>query len=93
MDWIEYPQTGSLAGVVRGPNGKPVDGAAVVLRVAGWGPFRVVQRTTSDGTGYFGFANLAPGPYEVRLEKGSPNRTITVDVQVAKVARIEIAGP
>lgn len=37
--------------------------------------------------------NLVPGPYEVQLEKGAPNRTISVDVQVAKVSRIEITGP
>lgn len=93
MDWVEYPQTGSLAGVVRGSDGKPVDGAAVVLRVAGWSPFRETQCTTSDGTGYFGFANLAPGPYEVQLEEGAPNQTITAHVQVARVSRLEITGP
>jgi len=93
MDWVEYPQTGSLAGVVRDSDRKPVDGAAVVLRVAGSGPFREMQCTTSDGMGYFGFANLAPGPYEVRLEKRAPNQTITVDVQVARVSRLEITGP
>jgi uncharacterized lipoprotein YddW (UPF0748 family) len=93
MDWVESPKTGSLAGVVRGSNGNPVDGATVVLRHAGSGSFREMQRTTSDGTGYFGFTNLAPGPYEVQLEKGTPTQTIAADVQVARVSRLEIKEP
>ena len=93
MDWVEYPQTGSLAGVVRDSDGKPVDGAAVVLLVAGWGRSREMQCTTSDGTGYFGFANLAPGAYEVRLEKAAPTQAVRVDVQLARVARLEITSP
>jgi hypothetical protein len=93
MDWVESPQKGSLAGIARGQDGKPADGATVVLRIAGAGPFSEMQRSTSDGTGYFGFANLAPGPYEVWIEKAGPNQTKTADVQIARVTRVEITEP
>ncbi len=93
MDWIEHPQTGWLAGVVRGPDGRLVDSAAVVLRLAGWGPFRRVLRTTSDGTGYFGFSDLSPGGYEVQLENCPPDQRVQVEVQAGQVARVEITKP
>jgi uncharacterized lipoprotein YddW (UPF0748 family) len=93
MDWIENPQAGWLAGVVYGANGKPVDGAAVVLRGMGGEPIHRKMRATSDGTGYFGFADLAPGRYEVELEKGGPASRVQVDVQAAHVARIALVTP
>jgi uncharacterized lipoprotein YddW (UPF0748 family) len=92
MDWIENPQAGWLAGVVSGASGKPIDGAAIVLVRAGDEPRRRL-RTVSDGTGYFGFADLAPGYYEVELEKGGAASQVQVEIQAAHLSRITLVMP
>jgi hypothetical protein len=93
MDWIENPQMGWLAGVVVGSNGKPIDGAAVVLVGTGEEPSQRRMRTISDGTGYFGFADLAPGRYEVELEKAGTASGVQVDIQAARLSRITLVAP
>jgi hypothetical protein len=90
MDWIEHPQTGWLAGVVQGPDGRAVDNASVVLRAAGSGSLRPVLHTTSDGSGYFGFADLAPGRYEVDVEHAARAAKTLINVEAAHFARIEL---
>jgi len=78
---------------VNGANGKPVDGAAVVLVGAGDATNARRLRTVSDGTGYFGFADLAPGRYEIELEKVGPASAVQVDVQTARLSRITLVLP
>lgn len=90
MDWIEHPRTGWLAGVVRSPDGKPIDSASVVLLAAASQSPREVQQTTSDGSGYFGFANLAPGRYDVEAANSAWTARTSINVEVAHVARIEL---
>jgi uncharacterized lipoprotein YddW (UPF0748 family) len=62
MPWKETPQNGHLKGfVVDGSSKSGLDHAAVVLT----GP--VNKMLESDGTGFFGAANLPPGEYRVEV--------------------------
>jgi uncharacterized lipoprotein YddW (UPF0748 family) len=91
MSWIENPTTGWVAGLARNASGKMLDGAAVELRKAGGGLFRGVRRELSDGNGYFGFAGVPPGRYEVRFSgaKHAAEKALVV-VSAGKVARVEL---
>jgi len=89
MPWKECPQTGALMGTLLAGDGlTPVDGARVTATRRDGG----VRRTgESDGNGWFGFANLAPGTYHVkavwaegvyemerRVEPGQTARTVAL---------------
>jgi uncharacterized lipoprotein YddW (UPF0748 family) len=64
--WKQSPQTGHIKGFVHGGTElKPIDGATVVIRALS--PPRTGTRRT-DSTGFFAFANLSPGTYEVVVE-------------------------
>ncbi len=89
MDWIARPAHGWVAGLVSGPGGKPADGVSLRLRRGGWWPFRRTARSESDGNGYFGFAAVKPGEYELTAGAGSASLKAKVKVQAGKVARIE----
>jgi hypothetical protein len=92
MEWIARPTHGWLAGTVRDARGGAADGAAVtVKRVRG---FARRKRTLTDGSGFFGFAQLRPGRYHVRLET-RPMRSpeIQVEIVAGRVARVELVCP
>ncbi len=65
MEWIARPTRGWLAGTVRDAGGA-ADGAAVTVKRVRW--FARRRRTRTDGNGFFGFTELPPGRYRVRLE-------------------------
>lgn len=91
MTWLERPVAGWLAGRVLASGGTPVDGARITLRRAGWWPFHRTERLDTDGNGYFGFAELEPGRYRVRLEKDSAGaQEVAVEVIPGRVARVEL---
>ena len=61
-----YAQTSaSLTGTVADPHGAPLPGAAVSVRNEASG---ATQKATSDSTGKYAFANLAPGKYTVQVD-------------------------
>lgn len=94
MDWIARPAHGWIAGLVTEPGGKPADGVLLRLRRSGWWPFRRAVRSESDGNGYFGFATVKPGEYELTAVAGKAAPTARVKVPAGKVARIEMEiGP
>ena len=87
MPWIERPGTGWIAGQAIGPEGNGMDGVTVQIRRSGWRPFRPPLVMRSDGNGWFGFAGMTPGRYQIRLP-GSP--WSWVEVMPGKVSRIEL---
>jgi hypothetical protein len=90
MQWIDRPVHGWVAGTFAGSDGKGLDGAKVQMRKSGWWPFRKTYRTQTDGNGWFGFATLRPGSYEVKViaPAGSGKRKRT-EVTAGKVSRVE----
>jgi uncharacterized lipoprotein YddW (UPF0748 family) len=87
MPWIDRPAAGWIAGTATGPDGKGIDGARVEMQRAGWWPFRRTLRTLTDGNGWFGFADVAPGRYQVRLP-GSP--PALAEVEAGRVRLVEL---
>ncbi len=84
--WISAPQTGSVMGVVGGAT--PSDGARVQIRRAGWWLFRRSRTVLSDGNGYFGFTELKPGRYRLKVQ-GSGLKTMAV-VSAGQVLRADL---
>jgi uncharacterized lipoprotein YddW (UPF0748 family) len=87
MPWIDKPATGWIAGMAIGPDSKGIDGATVEMRRTGWSLFGRAVRTMTDGNGWFGFAGVEPGRYEVRLAQGVKTM---VDVAADNVGRAEL---
>jgi hypothetical protein len=70
MPWKERPSTGNIVGTLRLADRTPLDQVAISARHLITGQ-RVTGRLT-DGSGWFGFADLAPGVWlvEARLPRG-----------------------
>ena len=91
MDWIERPTTGWIAGMARNKEGRGIDGAPMELRKAGGWLFRGTRRVVSDGNGYFGFAGITPGRYEIKFSGAKrPGEKVLVEVTAGKVSRVEL---
>lgn len=71
LAWKAAPVTGHLRGTVRDESGAVVDtGAITAVRAAGAatpGTGHTERATATDGNGYFGAVDLAPGPYRVTV--------------------------
>ena len=82
MPWKSEPTTGHLMGFVTQAGG-PADGATVTLG----GPAR--RMATSDGSGFYGFVDLAPGVY--RISVGSAVTTTTIRAGIVSTATLVLA--
>jgi len=90
MPWIDRPAHGWVAGMAIGPDSREIDGARIEMRKSGWWPFRKTYRTRTDGNGWFGFASLKPGRYEVRLlGPGATRQKQKAEVTAGRVSRVE----
>jgi outer membrane receptor for ferrienterochelin and colicin len=58
--------TSTLSGIIRDGSGGVVAGATVTAKNVGTG---LARRVSTDGAGRYSLANLAPGEYELRVEK------------------------
>ncbi len=88
---IETPTTGWLAGTVRSSSGATIDGANIELRRAGGFPlFKRTLRTVADGNGFFGFTQLKPGRYALKL--GGTQVKSNCSVTAGQVARAELVA-
>jgi hypothetical protein len=92
MEWIARPTRGWLAGTVCNAGGGAADGAAVTAKRVRW--FSRRRRTLADGNGFFGFAQLRPGRYHVRLEiRPKDSAEIQLQIVAGRVARVELVRP
>lgn len=80
MPWKAAPTLGHVRGTLRDDGGAAVPDRAVTLLSDASGA--VIRTQTTDGTGWFGFVDLAPGRYRV----SSGARSATVDVTAGAVA-------
>jgi len=80
MPWKDQPSLGQLRGTAVDPAGAPIGSAHVTLYDAN--DIVVGQRTT-DGSGWFGFVDLAPGTYRATIDS---SRAIASNGSVAVTA-------
>jgi len=88
MDWLDQPSRGWLAGKVQFDSGDPPDGWVVRLRRRGW--FSRTHRTITDGNGFFGFTELKPGRYTVRLHRAGAHKDIRLAVVAGRVTTVDL---
>lgn len=95
MPWKTDPVVGHLMGVVRDEASQPVDTGAVTLtRVEGTAPVgRHEVATTTDGAGFYGGVDLAPGTYRATvtpLGQAPWTAACTAAVTAGTVARLDL---
>jgi uncharacterized lipoprotein YddW (UPF0748 family) len=90
MTWKTAPTTGHVGGTARTVDGTALDGAPV--RFLTQHGRELVAVATTDGSGWFGAVDLAPGRYRVELAPGSvegPNGG-WVDVAAGELSHIDL---
>lgn len=97
LPWKVHPQVGHLRGIIRDESGDVVDSSAVTIEwvADGTTPLvgRTVVNTASDGNGYYGGVDLAPGEFRVNvMPVGQPAyaAACTVGVAAGGVATFDI---
>ena len=86
MPWKDQPALGQLRGIAIDTNGTPIAGAAVTLYDAG---DRAVGQRVTDGSGWFGFVDLAPGGYRATIDSPSARASSGgVSVTAGQVATV-----
>ncbi len=92
MPWKTHPTTGAVVGTLQLTSGVALDQISIVARNPATGQ-QVTGRLT-DGTGWFGFADLRPGIWliEAKLPKGILGKHLDVlQVTKGKVAKASLA--
>jgi uncharacterized lipoprotein YddW (UPF0748 family) len=86
MPWKEQPTLGQLRGIAVDTAGAPITQATVTLSDAS---DRFVARRVTDGSGWFGFVDLAPGGYHATVDStralASAGTVVVTAGQVATV--------
>lgn len=91
MPWIGRPEYGWIAGIVTAATPNHADGATVKIKRTGFALFRRARSVQTDGNGFFGVTNVAPGRYRVWLERpGQKSAAAVVTVEAGKVTRAEL---
>ncbi|MBA2339536.1 MAG: family 10 glycosylhydrolase [Pyrinomonadaceae bacterium] len=95
MPWKSAPTTGYAMGFVKRDDGTAADGAAVTIENVDTGETRP---TTTDGGGFYGMLNLAPGTYRATAQLGDETFytkifSITPGVVATADARTDNSAP
>jgi hypothetical protein len=90
MTWKTHPTMGHVAGTVKAPGGGVFDQVRVDLYDAETGAL-LASRST-DGTGWFGFVDIAPGRYTVAVDntRASGQRVAAFAVEAGKVTPLAL---
>jgi hypothetical protein len=98
MPWKSLPQVGHLKGVVRDASGAAVDAGDVMLARVEDGTTPAAGRTAiataTDGNGFYGGVDLAPGTYEVTVTPAGGEAwtaTCRQEVVAGQVATLDLA--
>lgn len=92
IPWKDQPTKGHLMGTVKTPDGVPFDQIHVDLYDAETDV--LIATRVTDGTGWFGFVDLAPGRYKVKVDQARAHghhQMVTVTVSAGEVATVELA--
>jgi uncharacterized lipoprotein YddW (UPF0748 family) len=91
IPWKDQPTKGHLMGTVTTPDGVPFDQIRVDLYDAETDV--LIASRVADGTGWFGFVDLAPGRYKVKVDRTRAHgrhQTVTAAVSAGQVAMVEM---
>lgn len=91
VPWKDQPAKGHLMGTIITPGGVPFDQISVYLYDAETDVL-IASRVT-DGTGWFGFVDLAPGRYKLQVDHTrahGQHQTATVAVSAGQVATVDM---
>jgi uncharacterized lipoprotein YddW (UPF0748 family) len=98
LPWKSAPQTGHLKGVIRDESGALVDTGEVTIERVSGGPAPIVGRTfvatASDGSGFYGGVDLAPGTYRVAVTPvggAAYTSACTASVMMGQVTTLDIS--
>jgi uncharacterized lipoprotein YddW (UPF0748 family) len=89
IPWKDQPTQGHIMGTVKTPDGEPFDQVRVDLYRGN----NLIASRLTDGTGWFGFANLEPGHYRVRVDRTVAHGhhwNVSVGVSAGEVATVEL---
>ncbi len=87
---LAWPQasTGMVSGTVRDPTSAVIPGASVSLTNTGT---NVTSKTTTNGTGFYVFPGIVPGPYTLSVEAaGMAKFEGSLEVQVQQSAVVDV---
>lgn len=88
MPWKSNPITGSIKGFVSYEDGRPGDGARLLIKGADGVE---LPPAVASGTGFYGVARLAPGDYTLTpVLDGLPLSTSMVTVRAGEVATADV---
>ena len=96
MPWKSAPQVGHIMGAARNAQGNAVDSASVMIERIDGPPapgLRTSYTTTTDGGGFYGAIDLAPGTYRVYIVPvglAAGAYTDCVDVVAGAVSSLDI---
>lgn len=95
LAWKSDPQVGHLKGFIKDEAGTAVDaGDVAITRIGGFaGSGRTEVRTATDGGGFYGGVDLAPGTYRVTVTpvgQAPYTSACTVEVERGQVATFDI---
>lgn len=68
LPWKSNPTKGYLMGTITGPDGKAYDGLQVIVESVGTAEPPLRRMAVTDGSGWYGMAELPPGEYRVLWE-------------------------
>jgi hypothetical protein len=89
IPWKDQPTQGHVMGTVTTPDGEVFD----QIRVDLYRGADLIASRLTDGNGWFGFANLAPGNYRVRVDRTRAHGhhwNVAVHVSAGEVAAVEL---
>lgn len=90
MPWIEAPEHGWLAGMLRGNAGQAHDDVPVRITRRRFWPFGNTTVVRTDGNGFYGLAKMKPGRYTIAAPDGASGwRKQQVLVSAGKVTRAD----
>jgi len=99
LAWKASPTLGHLMGFAKRPDGSPLDTAIVTIENL---KTRATRRVATDGGGFYGGVDLAPGQYLIKAELGADvlyscavavtaGKVATADLNVESVAPVTTA--
>jgi uncharacterized lipoprotein YddW (UPF0748 family) len=91
MPWKTRPTNGYLQGTAVAPDGSGCDHLPIILEAVNSQDFKLKHPIFTDGSGWYGYAELPPGRYRVRPENRPVQETVTVIIRPGVVSEADFS--